>query len=269
MARRVTDIGLRALKPRAEAYEKPLGNRLYANVQPSGHRSFTFRYPYGGKRHKITLKAGISLAAAMREAADMNYQLERGINPAIAKREQRQREQRAAADTLRAVCEEYFRREGGKLRSSKDRRRLLDRLVLPALGDMPIGQIRRSDLIRLFDKIEEQNGLAASQNALAVLRRIFGWHAVRDDNFRSPIVHGMTRRQAQEHARTRIAGFHRRHRAKRVAPAAMTGLGCPRARRPLKPPHALRRSRLMAFITIVIFVLAIGVLNRVEFGRFD
>jgi hypothetical protein len=204
MARRVTDIGLRALKPRAEAYEKPLGNRLYANVQPSGHRSFTFRYPYGGKRHKITLKAGISLAAAMREAADMNYQLERGINPAIAKREQRQREQRAAADTLRAVCEEYFRREGGKLRSSKNRRRLLERLVLPALGDMPIGQIRRSDLIRLFDKIEEQNGLAASQNALAVLRRIFGWHAVRDDNFRSPIVHGMTRRQAQEHARTRI-----------------------------------------------------------------
>ena len=204
MPRRITDLGLKALKPAAQPYEKPLGNRLYVKVAPSGHRTFTFRYPYGGKRHKVTLEAGISLAAAAREAADMNYQLERGINPTIAKREQRQQAQRALTDTLRAVCEEYFRRDGGKLRSAKDRRRLLDRLVLPVLGDMPIRQIRRSDVIRLLDKIEEQNGLAASQNALAVLSVICNWHAVRDDAFMSPIVRGMARRRPKDHARTRI-----------------------------------------------------------------
>jgi Arm DNA-binding domain len=204
--RRVTDIGVKNLKPRAQPYEAPLGNRLYASVQPTGHRTFTFRYahPPGGKRYKVTLKAGISLAAAMREAADMAYQLERGINPAIARREQRQEVQRALADTLRAVCEEYFRREGGKLRCAKERRRLLNRLVLPALGDMPIRQIRRSDIIRLLDKIEEQNGPAASQTALAALRVICNWHAVRDDAFMSPIVRGMTRRRGHEHARSRI-----------------------------------------------------------------
>jgi len=134
----------------------------------------------------------------------MNYQLERGINPAIVKREQRQQTQRALADTLRAVCGEYFKRDGAKLRSARERRRLLDRLVLPTLGDMPIGQIHRSDVIRLLDKIEEQNGLAASQNALAALSVICNWHAVRDDTFMSPIVRGMARRRPKDHARTRI-----------------------------------------------------------------
>jgi integrase len=204
MPRQITDLGIRSLKPAAQPYEKPLGNRLYVKVAPSGHRTFTFRFPYGGKRHKVTFKSGITLAAARREAADMNYALERGINPAVAKREQHQQAQRTTAATLRAIVEEYFRREGGRQRSAKDRRRLLDRLVLPALGDTPTGQIRRSDVIRLLDKIEEQNGLAASQNALAALRVICNWHAIRDDTFMSPIVRGMTRRRPKDHARTRV-----------------------------------------------------------------
>jgi integrase len=37
-----------------------------------------------------------------------------------------------------------------------------------------------------------------------LLRRIFNWHAARSDEFRSPIVRGMARRNPAERARTRI-----------------------------------------------------------------
>ena len=39
---------------------------------------------------------------------------------------------------------------------------------------------------------------------LAVLRRVFHWHALRSDEFRSPIVRGMSRWSTKEHRRTRI-----------------------------------------------------------------
>jgi integrase len=38
---------------------------------------------------------------------------------------------------------------------------------------------------------------------LAHLRRVMNWHAVRDDDFRSPIVRGMSRVKTKERARTR------------------------------------------------------------------
>ena len=39
---------------------------------------------------------------------------------------------------------------------------------------------------------------------LAYLSRVFNWHAGRSDDFRTPIVRGMRRRNTKEHARNRI-----------------------------------------------------------------
>jgi integrase len=201
---RLTDIGVNALKPRLTRYERPAGGGLLVVVQPSGRKSFAVRYRFAGKSRKLTLQAGITLAAARREAADALYQIERGVDPGIAKRQQRQARRLAAEDTIAAVAAEYLRREGGKLRSAEPRRRTLERLVLPTLGKRPIGETKRSEIIRLLDGIEEQNGAAAADSALALVRRIMNWHATRSDDFKSPIVRGMARMQAKERARSRI-----------------------------------------------------------------
>lgn len=63
-SRNITDLGIKALRPKAERYEKPAGNNLYVVVQPSGRKSFAVRYRHAGKTHKLTLPGGISLAAA-------------------------------------------------------------------------------------------------------------------------------------------------------------------------------------------------------------
>jgi integrase-like protein/Arm domain-containing DNA-binding protein len=173
-------------------------------VHPSGLKSHVFRYPYAGKRRKLTLQPGITLAAACKAVADARYELEQGRDPGIAKRQQRQTQRVAAEETFAAVTASYLRREGGKLRSVEPRRRTLNRLVLPTLGERPMSEIRRSEIIRLLDWIEEQNGPAAADSALALIRRIMNWHATRSDDFRSPIVRGMARTRAKERARTRI-----------------------------------------------------------------
>ena len=57
---------------------------------------------------------------------------------------------------------------------------------------------------RLLDRIEDDSGARMADLTLAFLRRIFNWHATRTDRFSSPIIRGMARVNAKEHARSRI-----------------------------------------------------------------
>jgi integrase len=88
----------------------------------------------------------------------------------------------------------------------------LDRLVFPHIGNRPIGEIRRSEIVRLLDKIEaggsegrrRAGGAVMADRTLATIRKIMNWHASRSDDFRSPIVRGMARVKPKERARERI-----------------------------------------------------------------
>ena len=212
----LTDISIRNLKPTAVRREIPdVGARgLYVVVQPSGVKSFAVRYRYGGKPRKLTLTGGISLAAARKAAGDALFEVDRGRDPSAAKRQAKQAQRVAVENTFRAIAEEYLKREGSRLRSADWRRRVLHRLVYKTLGEHPIGEIRRSEIVRLLDKIDAgelkdddgdkiKGGPVMADRTLAVIRKIMNWHATRSDDFRSPIVRGMARVKAKERARER------------------------------------------------------------------
>ena len=80
-------------------------------------------------------------------------------------------------------------------------------MVYPALGGRQIGDIKRSDIIRLLDKIEDERGPVMADRTLAALRRVFAWYAGRSDEFRSPIVRGMARTSPKERARARVLSY--------------------------------------------------------------
>jgi integrase len=92
----------------------------------------------------------------------------------------------------------------GKLRSARTRLQVFERLVYPALGRRQIDSIKRSEIVRLLDKIEDQSGASMAQLVLAFLSRVMNWHAGRNDDFKSPIVRGMGRVKSSEQARDRV-----------------------------------------------------------------
>jgi integrase len=153
---------------------------LALRVSRSGTKSWTWHHTINGKRARLTFGnyPAISLGAARAKADEA-----RTLGPeAIAK-----------ADSFQAICEEYLTREGSKLRTVEWRRQVLERLVHPALGGNPITEIRRSDIVRLLDQIEDENGPAMANRTLGIIQKIMNWHAARSDDFRSPIVRGMAR----------------------------------------------------------------------------
>jgi integrase len=142
-----------------------------------------------GKRKRLTFGTypAISLAAARGKVELLRNQREGGLP--------------LKADTFKAICEEYLRR--AQVRTKADRQRTLERLVYPSLGARPVDEIRRSEIIRLLDGIEDANGPVMADRTLALVRKIMNWHATRSDDFRSPIVKGMARTKPRERARER------------------------------------------------------------------
>src|SRR5580700_1482452 len=112
MARGLTPLAIENLRAASVRLEVPdPGQRgLYVVVQTSGTKSFAVRYRFAGKPRKLTLQAGITLAAARKAASDAMFELSQGRDPAATKQQARQAQRLAAADTLEAVAAEYMRR---------------------------------------------------------------------------------------------------------------------------------------------------------------
>jgi integrase len=169
-------------------------------VTERGAKSYVIQYRSGRISRRYTINSVLGLEDARREARAVLGQVARGHDPVL----ERRKASDAGRNTLRAVCERYLVREGGKLRTTAKRQANLERLVYPVLGDRQIDDIKRSDINALLDDIEDLRGAAMADQVLATLRRIANWHAIRDDQFRTPFVRGMARRKPEERERDRI-----------------------------------------------------------------
>jgi integrase len=169
-------------------------------VTTNGHRSYVVQYRAAGRSRRMHLKNGLTLTAARREAKAILGAVAKGGDPLG----ERRKAQRTESDTLRAIVEEYLTQEGSRLRSIGEHRAVLQRHVLPTLGSRPIGNVTRTDIIRLLDHIANKSGSAMADKVLAHTRRVMNWHASRSDEFRSPIVRGMARTRPSQRRRLRV-----------------------------------------------------------------
>jgi integrase len=169
-------------------------------VTAAGFKSFVCQYRAGKRSRRLAIKATLKLGEARKEARAILGRVAKGGDPLT----ERRKADASASNTLKAVAESYFGREGKKLRTVRDRQATLARLVYPKLGSRQIEDIKRSEIVRLLDHIEDASGPVMADRTLAYLRRVLAWYAGRSDDFRSPIVRGMARTKATERARERI-----------------------------------------------------------------
>ena len=194
MAKALTDIAIQNLKPRpAGRYEVPdPGARgLRVVVQPSGRKSFAVRYRNAaGRARKLTLPAGITLAAARKLAADALLEVAQGRDPGTAKQEARHGVRSRADDTVERLAEQYIE-QYAKRRTRENSWRgtvaVFRNDVLPAWGKRSVHEIRRRDVIEILEKIATDRPVMANR-AKAALSRFFRWLADRDVIAASPCV---------------------------------------------------------------------------------
>jgi integrase len=193
--RPLTDRGIASLKPaKGAAYHlswDALVPGLAVRVTATGSKSFVLVGRFPGSSNPTARALGkvgaITLSDARDKARAWHKLLATGVDPAQA---------REGHETVRAVCEDYQAREGSTLRSASWRRGALERLVYPTFGGRPIMELRRADMVRLHDKLSAENGPVIANRVVELLRRIFNWYSIRNEDFHSPIVRGMTTAEA-------------------------------------------------------------------------
>src|SRR5262245_34248420 len=193
MSKTLTDIAIENLKPRAVRYEKPdPGARgLRVVVQPSGRKRFAVRYRNAaGRARKLTLPAGITLAAARKLAADSLLEVAQGRDPGTAKRHARRSAGARADDTIERLADQFIEKHAKRhtrpasIRATEGAFR---NIILPAWGRRTVHEIARRDVIELLDGVAADRPILANRTR-AVLSRFFGWLCERDIIAASPCV---------------------------------------------------------------------------------
>jgi integrase len=157
-------------------------------VTAGGKRSWLCQYRAHHKTRRITIDGRLPLDEARKVARKHQGDVAHGKDPV----EELRRKERSAKNSFQAVSEEYLAREAKRgLRSIRQNEKILRLHLFPAFGSMQIGDIKRSDIVRCIDKIEDAGHPVAAFRAFAVLRRVMTWHAGRDDDFVPPIIRGM------------------------------------------------------------------------------
>jgi integrase len=151
----------------------------------------------------MTLPHGIGLAEARRLASGAMYSVAKGIDPAEAKKAEKQAAIEKTEGTLAALGVNYLALVAAKLRSHGLYKRVLEKKILPHLGAKQLHELRKSDVTALLDRIERDSGPRAADQAGAVMRVMLNWHEKRSDTFRSPLGRMALRVDLEERMRHR------------------------------------------------------------------
>jgi integrase len=215
---KLTDAAAHKKKPdpdkRIELHD---GHGLYLVIQPSGAKSWAYRFRVEGKSQKLTLgtlldpdakpladAAGdlpaLSVTEARQRASAASVKVQRGINPI----EERKRKESRAKNSVNAVLDTFVARHVKNLRSGDQVERGFDVYVRPKIGSKSIYDLKRRDIVEMLDEIEDENGPVMADRVLAYVRKAFNWQATRDDQFAPPIVKGMARTKPKERSGKRV-----------------------------------------------------------------
>jgi integrase len=173
------------------------GVRIY----PSGQKSYTVvRRDAYGKQRWVALKSTtlISIEAARKIAAAVIERLDAGKDPFPP--------DPVKADSVADVAYSWLKRhvEKNKLRTGEELRRIVEKHILvPAWRNRPFKDLRRSDVTKLLDAVEDENGAWVADSVLTTLRSIASWYASRNDDYAPPFTRNMRRVQAQDRKRDR------------------------------------------------------------------
>jgi len=175
----LTAARIAALKGGASRREVPDGavGGLYLVIQPSGAKSWCYRYRLG-KAAKLTFGAhpALDLRAARLLASEAALALARGMDPAIARRA-RNLAAEPPRDVFETVVAEYLERHARRHlreRSWREAERLLTRETAAWRGRR-LSELTRADVGRLLDPIADRGAPIIANRLLSTLRRLGAW----------------------------------------------------------------------------------------------
>ena len=218
----LSDTRLRSLKPASKAFQEADDGGLFVEVQPGGTKTFRLRYRIGGrgaKQEKVTLGdyPTYALAEARSWRDDCKALAGRGLSPMALKRGdpvpgdappvarelaqlfirnwcQKAHEKVKAkedasrqADTVEVFARRWFAEIAEPSNSNpRNIHRVLEKDVIPAIGDKQVADVTVTDILAITDKIKNRGADQMALQTRNVLKRLFAYAIAREKTTFNP-----------------------------------------------------------------------------------
>lgn len=195
-----TDKYIRNLKPEGKIVDIREGEGFGVRVLPSGVKTFFYIYRIDGIRRFLNLghydpkrvgkdddnitveearSKGVSLAGARKLYTEAKAKVDRKLDPLTEKVQKE--EERRKAPTVTKLAEEYLDRHAKKFkRSWQEDERILNRDVIPKLGERKAADIKKRDINILLEEIVDRGAPVMANNTFKIIRRMFNYAVEKD-----------------------------------------------------------------------------------------
>ncbi|WP_342081185.1 tyrosine-type recombinase/integrase [Escherichia coli] len=171
----LTDTKLKNLKPQDKLYKVSDRDGLYVAVLTSGTVSFRYDYRINGRRETLVIgqygRDGISLAEAREELIAAKKLLKAGQSPAAAKRDGIKKIR--GAETFTVHTDSYMKHVILADSTRAMKQAVIDRDILPVLGNKMMAEITTSMVRDLCDRIVERGGRATAVQAREIISSVY------------------------------------------------------------------------------------------------
>ena len=162
-------------KPAGDKYSD--GDSMYLLVKAGG-KYWRMDYRHTDKRKTLALGIypEVSLAKARQRRERAREQLADGVDPGVAKREEKQAQADAAANTFESVARVWLAKTASKRAEVTQSRitTLLEKDIFPFIGSMPISKIKPRDVLdKAVRKVEARGSIDTAHRAKQMCGQVF------------------------------------------------------------------------------------------------
>ena len=170
-------------KAKDKLYKLSDGGGLFVEVSPAGQKTWRYQYRFGGSRRdvKIGRYPEVGVADARERHFELRVLLERGIDPADARRQELSERKQRAADAV-APADEFetfskrWVRERLMTKSDTYRKQVesrLERFVWPAIGSKGLSGVRPADVLEIIEAVRATPKTA--EGVRAIIQQIYNY----------------------------------------------------------------------------------------------
>jgi integrase len=175
----LSDVRVRAARPRDKAYKLSDGRGLYLLVTPNGSRLWRLKYRLGGRERLLSLGPypDISLKQARAKAIEARGLVLERVDPVHERRERDAKQLLQAGQTFASVAQEWIAKKLPKWTEdhAEQTRQSLRDYVLPVIGNRPIANLTAQDVRRVLDPMERAGKAETLRRVRQRINAVFGY----------------------------------------------------------------------------------------------
>jgi len=170
---KLSAVLVKQTKPKDAVYKLTDGKGLNLEVRPNGSKYWRLSYRYHNKQK--TLALGVYPQVTLVNARDKSFEakqlLDKGIDPAIRRKQQKSV---TLDNTFAPISAEWMKTRAKWSKGHADKvRQTITTDALPYLGNMPITDIKTSDVLYVVRKIEARGALDVAARVKQRINSIF------------------------------------------------------------------------------------------------